>query len=191
MNRSFMIWFLTLVLCTGWVFYERNAVANTQYSLPLTLTSPSPATNVWGRSIDASDEALRCLALDIYFESRSDPIAAQYAVADVVMYRLLHYNFPSTVCGVIKDGIYPAWNKTVPYKYRCSFTWWCDRKSDIPKDEEAYVLAMKIATDVLTNVDYVPVLSYALYYHAEYVSPGWDKKYLVRKLGTHFFYTRT
>ncbi len=167
---------------------------------PVTVTSQldlpkieeSPTRN-WGINYPVNNRdietAVRCMALNIYFEARSESIKAQYAVADVVMHRVAHSNYPDTICGVIYDGVYPKWNLKMPYKWRCSFTWHCDRKSDIPRDEDALKIAKYIARDVIMNPTYEPVVRYALYYHATTVSPFWKTfKVFVGQVGAHLFY---
>lgn len=49
----------------------------------------------------AEDEALRCLATTIYFESKGEPLAGQLAVAQVVMNRVAARRFGEGVCGVV------------------------------------------------------------------------------------------
>ncbi|TLZ19962.1 MAG: hypothetical protein E6K26_04220, partial [Gammaproteobacteria bacterium] len=49
----------------------------------------------------ASD--LRCLAENIYFEARGEPIAGQYAVAEVTLNRTQAQHFPHTVCEVVHE----------------------------------------------------------------------------------------
>lgn len=42
-----------------------------------------------------------CLALTVYHEARGEPLAAQHAVAEVVINRVVSDRFPSTVCEVV------------------------------------------------------------------------------------------
>ena len=51
-----------------------------------------------------NDEQAMCMALNIYYESRSDNLAGQYAVADVVLNRVHDDRYPDTVCEVITQG---------------------------------------------------------------------------------------
>ena len=44
---------------------------------------------------------LNCLALNVYFEARGEPLDGQYAVAEVTMNRVASGRYPSTVCGVV------------------------------------------------------------------------------------------
>jgi N-acetylmuramoyl-L-alanine amidase len=50
---------------------------------------------------ESEDEALRCLATTIYFESKGEPLAGQLAVAQVVLNRVASGRFGQGVCGVV------------------------------------------------------------------------------------------
>ena len=54
--------------------------------------------------------ALVCMSYAIYFESRSEPIVAQLAVAQVIMNRVDDHRFPNTVCEVVTDGLRYSWD---------------------------------------------------------------------------------
>ena len=85
------------------------------------------------------DEQAMCMALNIYYESRSDNVAGQYAVADVVLNRVHDDRYPNSVCEVVKQAVtHKGTNK--PVINRCSFSWFCDGKNDTPdlKSDEWY-----------------------------------------------------
>ena len=42
-------------------------------------------------------------------------------------------------------------NKEVPLKDRCQFSWYCDGKADIIRDQDAYELALAVAHQVLSG----------------------------------------
>jgi len=147
-----------------------------------------PVSN-WFMERPVTEEDVECLALNIYFEARNDTVESQYTTSDVVMFRVMHSDFPDTICGVVKDGNYPSWNKVVPKKYECAFSWMCDRKSDIPTDDKAWRVAKFIANDVVNNPNYISSIDYALFYHARYVNPYWAAtKVFVGKVGLHLYY---
>ena len=128
----------------------------------------------------ASSE-LHCLALNIYFESRSESKAGQRAVGHVVMNRLDHAMFPSSVCGVVKQGGEQRLN-------RCQFSWWCDGLSDQPGNLKAWKNAIHIAHAIYIGKSKDPTDG-ALWYHADYVSPSWQSALLQGpKIGRHIFY---
>ena len=51
----------------------------------------------------AADDAMRCLAGAVYFESKGEPLSGQLAVAQVIINRTKTGRFASDVCGVIKQ----------------------------------------------------------------------------------------
>ena len=63
----------------------------------------SLAEAVAAQDQEVSDDTLRCLATAVYFESKSDPMAGQLAVAQVIINRTKSGRFPSDVCGVVKQ----------------------------------------------------------------------------------------
>lgn len=126
-----------------------------------------------------------CLALNIYHEARSEPLAGQIAVAEVVLNRVASPHFPDNVCDVVKQGEYV---NDHPVRNRCQFSWWCDGKSDKPKDTVRWGEAINLAAAMSQN-EFVDITEGALYYHATYVSPSWAKHYKKTvKIDNHIFY---
>lgn len=136
----------------------------------------------WSRLIgDNVDEELRCLALNIYWEARSEPALGRFAVAAVTLNRVSHRRFPNTVCEVVRQG------ETLG-RHRCQFSWMCDDKSDKPENQAAWREAEHIAYSMLF-LDLPDPTNGALWYHADYVSPGWAKAMArVTQIGRHLFY---
>jgi type II secretory pathway component PulM len=56
---------------------------------------------------------LQCLAENVYFEARGEPLAGQYAVAEVTLNRTHARNFPRTICQVVHEH---RWD---PNRRRC------------------------------------------------------------------------
>ena len=126
--------------------------------------------------------ALTCLALNVYHEARSDPMVGQYAVAQVVMNRVQHSKFPNDVCSVVKQSRNDG---------TCQFSWWCDGKSDKPRDEYAWAYAQMVAADILLGQGYdaIDITNGATHYHANYVRPYWaDELEYTVTYGSHLFY---
>ena len=132
-------------------------------------------------------EALMCLALNVYFEARSESMASQLAVSLVVMNRVKDHRFPDTVCDVVKQGIkYKKSGK--PVLNACSFSWHCDGKSDVPKNKKAWLEAQQVASIVLDG-SMVDFTEGSTHYHAHYVYPSWRKtKTKVARIDSHIFY---
>ena len=55
-----------------------------------------------GVSVD--NEELKCMAENIYFEGRAEPMIGKIAIGHVVMNRIEDERFPDTICGVVKQG---------------------------------------------------------------------------------------
>jgi spore germination cell wall hydrolase CwlJ-like protein len=126
---------------------------------------------------------LTCLAQNIYFESRSEPIEGKIAVAHVVMNRVASQYFPDTVCGVVQDG-------TDEVLHKCQFSWYCDGKADVVDDRGAWKEAVELASQVYWGRVDDPSGG-ALWYHADYVKPVWRKAFAQGPtIGHHIFYSR-
>ncbi|WP_375403410.1 cell wall hydrolase [uncultured Sphingomonas sp.] len=70
---------------------------------PATFSSLDAAVAAHAAGETGNEEALRCLATTIYFESKGEPLAGQLAVAHVVLNRAKSGRFASDVCGVVKQ----------------------------------------------------------------------------------------
>ena len=127
-------------------------------------------------------EELDCLALNIYFEARGESDLGKIAVGYVVLNRVADTRFPGTVCAVVQQG----GEKTL---HRCQFSWWCDGRSDSPRDSQAWGHVKAVARKVYWGFSPDPTAG-SLWYHAAHVSPSWGKT-LTRgpKIGQHLFYS--
>ncbi|HET8722046.1 MAG TPA: cell wall hydrolase [Nitrospira sp.] len=123
----------------------------------------------------------RCLATAIYFEARGEPEEGQLAVAQVIMNRVRSPDWPDTICGVVYQG---QWNKS-----GCQFSFACDGRSDTPKDQGKWELAMRLAKRVTNGEVFLKDIGHATHYHATYVNPRWSREMsLVERIGQHLFY---
>lgn len=149
-----------------------------------------PRINAWG--YEFSREDTHCLALNVYFEARSESNRGQRAVAEVTLHRFRHASYPNTICEVVQDGYYYSWNPNLPVRHRCQFSWWCDGKSDNPVDGNAFEKALDVATEVLSDPEYELTMEYALFYHSLDADPFWvDSVNFVETIGRHSFYSAT
>ena len=126
-------------------------------------------------------EMLTCIALNVYYEARSEPMVGQYAVAHVVLNRVANESFPDDACKVVKQGYSKGLGK-------CQFSWYCDGKSDVPKDDLSWLYARVVAYNVLYDY-HKDNTDGATHYHANYVRPWWSKHYdKTVTHGSHIFY---
>ena len=131
---------------------------------------------------------LACMATAIYFEARGEPMVGQVAVAQVIMSRVYDERYPDTVCDVVKQGYYYSWDKTIPIRDKCQFSFWCDGKPETIKDEDAYFWATEVAQAVMVGTLYDTTQG-ATHYHAYYVQPSWSKKFTrTVRINDHIFY---
>jgi spore germination cell wall hydrolase CwlJ-like protein len=125
---------------------------------------------------------LDCLTRNIYWEAASEPFEGKVAVAQVTMNRVAHGKFGDGVCGVI-------YQKNVFYeRVICQFSWVCETTHKTrPVYPPLWAESELVAKKVLLENFRLPGLKNALYYHADYVSPGW-KLPKIDKIGRHIFY---
>lgn len=133
-------------------------------------------------TVEERERQLECLARNIYHEAGNEPFEGKVAVAQVTINRSESGIFPSDLCKVIYQK-----NKFME-KVVCQFSWYCDGPSKMKLiANETYDECYKVAKKVLLEGFRLPSLTEALYYHADYVNPGW-KKERVGKIGRHIFY---
>ena len=124
-------------------------------------------------SLDARDEQAECLASAVYWESKGEPLAGQLAVAEVIINRAASGRFAPTLCGVITQ--------------RSQFSFVRGGRIPAPpRTAAAWRTAVAIAHIALDDTADSPV-STALFFHANYVSPGWRLRRLA-SVGNHIFY---
>jgi hypothetical protein len=124
-----------------------------------------------------------CMATGIYFEARGESYRGQVAVAQVIMNRVAHDNYPSTICGVVYQNQHR--------RNACQFSFACDGKTNVNRTTEvaAWAQARKITAEVLNEEIYLPEVSNATHYHATYVRPHWARNMTrLTQVGLHVFY---
>lgn len=121
-------------------------------------------------------DAVMCLALNIYFEARDQPIDGQIMVAEVTLNRVADPGFPDTVCEVV-------WQPG-------AFSWTHDGKSDKPKDLQSFAQAVILANDIL-NDNSILLGTDATFYHEKSIHPYWADHFVqVGRVGDHIFYAK-
>ena len=128
------------------------------------------------------ERQLGCLAKNIYHEAKGEPFEGKVAVAQVTLNRANSSQFPGDICKVV-------YQKNIVYeKVLCQFSWVCDRDTAVkPKNSAAYRESMEVAKKVLLEGFELPGLKDAMYFHGDYINPGW-KRQQVAKIGRHIFY---
>jgi spore germination cell wall hydrolase CwlJ-like protein len=114
--------------------------------------------------------SLLCLALNIYFEARGEPIDAQLLVAESAINRSTDRN--QSICEVIYDDH--------------QYSWTNDGRSDVPRDMQSFAIASAIAQQAI-NGDHLH--SGVTHYHEISIHPHWaDSLNLLGVYGNHVFY---
>jgi N-acetylmuramoyl-L-alanine amidase len=154
------------------------AVLNTSPPAPVLPGSSSSSAKLADlvarmRSSTVSDRQLECLAGAIYFESKSEPLAGQLAVGQVIANRAKSGRFPASYCGVVfqrgqfsfvRGNALPA----------------------IPRKSAQWRTAVAIA-NIVDQALHVSQVSKALFFHARRVSPRW-RLTRIATVGNHVFY---
>jgi spore germination cell wall hydrolase CwlJ-like protein len=133
-------------------------------------------------TVEVRERQLGCLAKNIYYEAGNEPFEGKAAVAQVVLNRVDSGRFPSDICGVIyqKNKVYE--------KVLCQFSWFCSQATMIkPINKATYNESMEVAKKVLLEGFRLPALKNALFYHASYIDPKWQRK-RITQIGLHIFY---
>ena len=123
----------------------------------------------------------QCLAINLYHEARSESMAGIVSVAMVVINRTKSAKFPNNICDVVKQQ----------KRKICQFSWYCDGKSDQPKDVKDYSTATDVAIQVYSGT--IPdVTEGALWYHANYIrKPFWAYSFRETvRINEHIFYKK-
>ncbi len=125
----------------------------------------------------ANNRELKCLADNIYFEAGNQSTTGKLAVAAVTINRVKSPKFPKSVCSVV-------YQKT---RGTCQFSWVCEGKKRV-RSQQQYAESRKVAEKVLLSGANQGIFGRnVLFYHADYVNPGWNLR-RVTKIGDHIFY---
>lgn len=126
---------------------------------------------------------LQCLAENVYFEARGEPIAGQYAVAEVTLNRTHTRNFPHSICAVVHETRWDAGR----HRFVADFSW-TELGTPSPEHGPAWRQAMAVATAAYDDL-HAPLVPGALFYHATSIRPGWARsRTAIATIGNHVFY---
>lgn len=130
---------------------------------------------------DVSDKELWCLATAIYFEARGEAYRGQIGVAQVVLNRVKHSLYPSTICSVVFQNQH--------MRNACQFSFACDGIPEKVTDQKSWKQAEEIARGTVKGDLYLAEVGAATHYHATYVKPRWaPRMQKLTQIGLHVFY---
>ncbi|MEO7655443.1 MAG: cell wall hydrolase [Sphingomicrobium sp.] len=150
-------------------------------ALPLDdLANPAAHAFAFKGSAEARAQAALCLANAVYYEAGNQELDGAKAVAQVILNRVRHPAFPSSVCGVVYQGSTRVTG--------CQFTFTCDGSLARRPDAAGWRRAQALAEAALSGAVYAPV-GWATHYHANYVVPVWAASLAKNAVvGSHLFY---
>jgi spore germination cell wall hydrolase CwlJ-like protein len=124
-----------------------NALAHSaQLSAQNLIVIPAPSARQLAALKRAAIEVAaqeNCLAQAMYYEARGEGIEGQKAVAEVILNRTHHANFPGTICGVVFQG--------ASLDHGCQFSFTCDGEMDRAKSPGAWASARRLAVRILSG----------------------------------------
>lgn len=126
---------------------------------------------------------IKCLALNIFHEARSESKVGQRAVASVTLNRVASKRYPNNICDVVYEK---RWDR-IRKRYVGQFSW---TEFDTPPKlkSKAWYQAWNIAEAAYKEKD-KRLLKGAIFYHAKRIKPSWArKKKPVARIGSHIFY---
>jgi len=150
-------------------------------ALPMA-SGPNPAAAAFTLPPDevARMRSVDCLTAAVYYEAGLESDDGQRAVAQVVLNRVRHPQYPKTVCGVVFQGH----TRTTG----CQFTFTCDGSLRRTPAAHLWARSRKVAEEALAGYVHRTV-GWATHYHANYVFPYWAPTLAkVAQIGAHIFY---
>ena len=149
--------------------------------LPVDDTGLAPAQPFYLTASGAERQrATLCMTQAVYYEAALEPLEGQQAVAQTVINRVRHPDFPKSICGVVYEG------SQLPIG--CQFSFTCDGSLARPPIEPYWSRARDVALAALSGFVARDVGS-ATHYHADYVFPRWGPQMVkIVQLGAHIFY---
>ena len=128
--------------------------------------------------LDVPDELKKdyeCMVRNLHHEARGENSKGMIAVANVVMNRVKHKRFPSSICEVVYQKHQFSWVKKV-------------KPTSIKNADDT---AKLIAYEAIVNNTLKDITGGALFFHANYSGFSWDKTKirLTKSIGRHIFYT--
>ena len=166
---------MTLPMCG---LFHKGEVIVTRFSAILAFLALLPSS--------AFADEHQCLSEALYFEARDQGWRGMLAVGVVVQNRMRDSRYPSSGCGVVRQGRYWRGN---PVKHLCQFSYWCDGKHERPAERAAWTMARNLAAMLLSTRIQVEGLGNATHYHTTSVWPPWSTRLRRQmQIGRHVFY---
>ena len=145
---------------------------------PVIVSTPAPSP-VLSRVASVSVPVRRdldCLTDAVYYEARGESVQGQAAVAQVVLNRARHPEYPRSVCGVVFQGARAG---------ACQFSFVCDGAMRQPLEPTAWCRAHAIASRALSGY-VMAAVGPAIRFHVTHVA--WNgRDGAIARIGNHLF----
>lgn len=152
-------------------FQQRYNIAG-EKSFPAVEQSSEYTMRKSGRELD-------CLTAALYYEARGEGQSGMEAVAQVIVNRARHPDFPKSLCGVIYQGAGRGRG--------CQFSFACDgsmrRRSETALWDRARAVAERAMDGRVSDE-----VGNSTFFHATRISPNWRGLTRVATVGRHVFY---
>jgi spore germination cell wall hydrolase CwlJ-like protein len=159
--------------------FGNNEIVPSTESEAFAIAAAAPFVASYGDAASPS-RAEDCLTQAIYYEGALEPELGQRAIAQVVLNRVRHPQYPNSVCGVVFQGSHLPTG--------CQFTFTCDGSRGRPPAADLWRRANLVAKAALGGLVTKDV-GLATHYHADYVQPYWSSSLdHAGKIGRHIFY---
>lgn len=176
--------FLGLFLCSALFFTTaaKNISFSSESNSSDLISLESKSTTAVAEYSESDRKQIRCMAENLYFEARGEPLLGKIAVNNVVMNRVNdpQGRFGKTPCDVINQITYNKKKQKV-----CQFSWKCERNKVIT-NQQKFIDLMTLSHYTYHGA-FEDVTEGSKFYHATYVNPRWNLK-KVTKIGQHIFY---
>ena len=176
--------YITLTICSlfaAFIVYTGHAAA--QVEIPI-----APKIQLEDLAPFARQE-VECLAQNMYFEAGAEPEKGQLAVAFVTHNRTQSGAFPDSYCGVVKQRVGAV----------CQFSWYCESRAKAMIDRKLLTVDNNSVYNKITDMalkfylypeTFKDPTKGALFFHADYVKPGWNNMRYTTQIGRHLFYNK-
>src|SRR5262249_39156378 len=136
-----------------------------QAGILLLLAALSAHSQQQEKAVQAQQAERNCMTQALYYEARGEGERGQEAVAEVILHRTKSGNYPSTVCGVVRE----------PHQ----FSFLTDGSMFRKVDRQAWDASYDLAVRILSGKIVTSFTKRATHYHQIDVQPEWSKSFIV------------
>jgi spore germination cell wall hydrolase CwlJ-like protein len=164
-----------LLLCAAFIFNNQFNY-NNELDNQISLVTHKKQKKEFVKIIEPPkpiNKSIECLAKNIYFEARSEPIYEQIAVGQVTLNRVNDERYSKNICGVVYE----------PYQFS-----WTLKKNHYIAEKAAWKKALVIAKDLYYGDITKDYVKGATHFHTKKIKPSWSKNgYDKIALNSHIF----